>query len=420
MNFIKEKLTFQKRTKRNGSEPPPPPDQPTRAGSNPFSAPERTQSESSSSEEEASAPRQPPARSRAVAVSHADSPPALSKPKAVLITGSSSHTQQPSDANAPHTTVRQTTAPSPIAPTIAKPSTLAEKLKIVEAAVMADFKAADPTSDVRSKLAILEQPLTTQNESELEKLRSAVTAVGNTGVLKRDILQLISRSTYTNPITTGLKSKKTLDIFNTPEIFLNVKRLGDRFTLHPKLQDYLNNQKVGFVWLSNEAGHTGGGTTAGHGGAAVINNAVHLSPSVCTDPAFQQYTFHEIGHVSLQRWLTNDQTLPEDESKNPPRAKLSDLGKTFLDAWNVLRDPANKQYFFVPNDLGIGAKADRPDYLAGGFNEFCAESCMHMVLMPAELKTYVANLQQSNAPPAVKNAYASALTVLDQFERNFL
>jgi hypothetical protein len=32
----------------------------------------------------------------------------------------------------------------------------------------------------------------------------------------------------------------------------------------------------------------------------------------------------------------------------------------------------------------------------------------------------VANLQQSNAPPAVKNAYASALTVLDQFERNFL
>ncbi len=112
--------------------------------------------------------------------------------------------------------------------------------------------------------------------------------------------------------------------------------------------------------------------------------------------------------------------FPKPKRKIPPQAKLSDLGKTFYAAWNVLRDPNNQQFFFVPNNLGIGSKAARPGYLASGFNEFCAESLMHMVLMPADLKNYVTGLQQSNAPQAVKDAYASALTVLNEFERNFL
>jgi hypothetical protein len=236
------------------------------------------------------------------------------------------------------------------------------------------------------------------------------------------ILRSISRGSYDiNPNARGPSVTTALNVFNDFRTFSNNKRLGDRFALHPKLLQLLRDQKIEFKWLA--------AIDPTYGGAALIGNTINFDNDVSTDQEyFEQYAFHEIGHATLQRWLLKGVAVDENKAANPTADLLSADGLTFYNAWKALSGTATRKYLFVPPNLGIKGRADFPpmsrtereNYVGAKFSEFCAESCMHMVLMPEDLEDYVKSLQNGDAPQAVKDAYQSALGVLRKFQAQFL
>ena len=273
---------------------------------------------------------------------------------------------------------------------------------------------ADAVKNAKSQMDAIRQPVSSQPTGQLKTVLASFEGLSRTS--KFQILQLVSDGFYNiQPGAVGPLATSAMQAFRDPDVFVNVKTIGDTLALHPKLGQLMTDQKVKFQCLSPKAD--------AYGGAALLNNTIFFNDEVSKDTQhFAAYAFHEIGHATLQRWLTKGKAVTPDQAVNPTPDLLTPEGLTFYNAWKALNGKDTRQYLFVPADLGIGGGDDgtRQDYLAKGFNEFCAESFMHMILMPDDLKTFVDGLQKGNAPQAVKDAYKAALGILQKFQGQYL
>jgi hypothetical protein len=239
---------------------------------------------------------------------------------------------------------------------------------------------------------------------------------------KLAFLRLVSRDSFKIDVNAGAgaAARKGFELFNEARAVRNLKRIGDVFALHPKLHRFLKDQGVTFEWLSDPTGGQFRNLGGGFGGASLVGNKIHLERDTVFGAHLDEFAFHEIGHATLQRWLIKDKNWKPEGHTAPEADTLTDDGHEFYKAWVALKN--NKKYFFVNNGAGIGGgdAEKRQDYLAGGFNEFCAESCMQMILMPDALQQHVNNLKVSAAPKDVQDAYEKAMNVLVKFKTEYL
>ncbi len=202
--------------------------------------------------------------------------------------------------------------------------------------------------------------------------------------------------------------------------------LGGFLEMHPDFKDSLKS--VSFNFLSAEANKLGG---------LYQDNTVHIeadrgqqSPEV-----FMRLLLHEIGHATFQKMLLNvrDQPLGEDAAKDKPGkstevdelakelegriAPLNADGKALYDAWMTLKNNGGQNLFVV----GLGSVGDlkaRRDYQIGSFNEFCAETFMHVVNAGAAWKEHVQAMLENpegNVPEEHQQAWRTIVDVMDRY-----
>jgi hypothetical protein len=112
-----------------------------------------------------------------------------------------------------------------------------------------------------------------------------------------------------------------------------------------------------------------------------------------------------------------NQRLPENDRM---WNGMSDDAKELYRAWYKLRE--NKGEYMIGLDLGRKPNkkgtamdpAQRQEYQAGGFSEFCAESFMHLAM--GDLDRYEATIRTRNdVPPEVKQAWATTRRILHNY-----
>lgn len=106
-------------------------------------------------------------------------------------------------------------------------------------------------------------------------------------------VRLVSAGTFTG------SERRSLETFNSPRVMENLGAYGSFLRENPNLRTTLGEQGVGF-----EMGSTHG-LPGGMGGAAVIDDTIHVSDDVLmSDPEhFLRTAVHETGHASFQRLL---------------------------------------------------------------------------------------------------------------------
>jgi hypothetical protein len=199
----------------------------------------------------------------------------------------------------------------------------------------------------------------------------------------------------------------------------NIGVFGDFMKAHPGVGEILKTYHIGFEFRSTHS------QIKGFGGAAVINGRIHLSDAVIDLPQkyFMRTAVHEMGHGTLQNLLF---------AKKPGTGELearNEDGRTFLEAWTILKKPENNKYFFItdlddphrPGALSASYGEGRRGYLAGGVDEFTAESFMQVALERNGLNAHVnALLKDDKVPAEVKDAWKKAKGVLDEYSNQLL
>lgn len=104
---------------------------------------------------------------------------------------------------------------------------------------------------------------------------------------------------------------------------------------------------------------------------------------------------------------------------------LTEDGTAFYEAWKILRREEGRYMLGLAlSDEGSqSAKSPkgRQRYMAGSFNEFCAESFMYMALSKGALyRHYRRRRDDPNVPGDVKQALATAFRILEKYETRIL
>jgi hypothetical protein len=226
---------------------------------------------------------------------------------------------------------------------------------------------------------------------------------------KLAVLQLVSYGAWTNP---GVKAVSAA-AYSTGSM-KNLKNLGTLLKYHQKNTENLKVAGVTFELMSARM------DLLNMGGAAVINNVIHIHTSAMTEPweKFARLVVHEMGHATFQRALVRGEGLSDaanEGSAKPDEKALVEDGKLFYEAWQIIRQ--KPQYFYLTEMPDYGPKSkgkERQEYLRDKFTEFCAESFMHLGLHKEELQEHIGRI-----PPEagnVKQAWQSAMRVLLKYE----
>jgi hypothetical protein len=242
---------------------------------------------------------------------------------------------------------------------------------------------------------------------------------------------------------------------------------------HPEFLKFMQQRQLGFKFNSSEAKGIGGmyKRKGGPGGT------VHLDPVAGKEPPdiFLRAFIHEIGHGTFQQLLLKEkldsktskdgfiamraryavvtaalnQQIANDTIQGHQRkqrdmgavaqlapllseqahleellpqeeAKFTRDGKKMYDAWQILR--ANQGQHMLGVDLGKVASAEqRKGYQAATFEEFCAESFMHVVKEPGALTDHVQALgANGQTPPNVMQAWVTTLGILIKYRELIL
>jgi hypothetical protein len=234
------------------------------------------------------------------------------------------------------------------------------------------------------------------------------------------ILQLLSHGAWAHTRTERRLALPIWAAFNTPPVWRNLAGLGDFLRTNPNVVANLKAAGVGWEFMSKHQ------FIEGFGGAAVIKERIHIHSDILGmgDPeGFKKMAIHEAGHATFQRILITGEgwTDAANRGDEPPAERsLEPDGRTFYEAWRVLR--RQPRFFFVtdmpggrPEATGMGRK----NYLAEQFQEFCADSFMHMALRKDQLEAHVKRLPFT-AGADVKSAWRSALSILLKYEPQIL
>lgn len=237
---------------------------------------------------------------------------------------------------------------------------------------------------------------------------------------------------------------------------------------YPHFLTFIQQRRLGFKFNSREAKGIGGMYTR----AGSPGGTVHLDPVAGKEPpdVFLRAFIHEIGHGTFQQLLIKEELDPTttkqglaavraqhaqvdalinaqvtadatpggqrrrgnmgavaqlapllsqqaslEELLKKEEAKFTVDGKTFYEAWAVLR--ANQGEHMLGVDMGkVDTAQNRKDYQAKTFTEFCAESFMHVVKEPEKLTAHVQNLEANPlTPPEVIRAWTDVFGILIKY-----
>jgi len=217
---------------------------------------------------------------------------------------------------------------------------------------------------------------------------------------------------------------------NSPYTMLSGINLGQASALstfleiHPQFVAVVRQAKTGFK--------LGDKNFEKAGGMFMNDKTVHVRSMKGFTPdspqVFMRLLLHEIGHAIFQRMLFKDPQvkLAQSASKDAAAQDLQDTfdrrtdpltadGKDLYGAWMVLR--ANGGYHMFAVDIAdIGNVASRQAYQAATFEEFCAESFMHLALEQTALRQHIQNIASGTAPQNVKAAWATVERILLKYK----
>jgi hypothetical protein len=234
---------------------------------------------------------------------------------------------------------------------------------------------------------------------------------------------------------------------------------------HPEFMTYLKQQKIKTIFNANKAKGMGG--MYGDGTISIEEKVGKESKDV-----FLRTLIHEMGHATFQQLLLKDH-LSDDVSKGEQGnladtlnttniqvnllmqqnvglpgqrtnvrniqpvqqqstqlgqrvdqklhleeelAKFSDDGLQFYNAWLVLRQDDGR--YLLGMDLGsVMSSEGRKPYQAERFEEFCAESFMHIAKEEGALSQHIKSLQENDeAPGEVKHAWDQVWVILQHYK----
>ncbi|MGD9932219.1 MAG: hypothetical protein AB7T37_00730 [Dehalococcoidia bacterium] len=205
--------------------------------------------------------------------------------------------------------------------------------------------------------------------------------------------------------------------------------LAGFLNMHPDFKNQLKGVKFKFGSEAFEVKNLGGLFTR--------DNTVHIEPQ--DDPeAFMKLLLHELGHATFQKMLLEDPSaaLGEAAAKDTPagpeealqsvdkvleqRTKpLNDDGKKLYDAWRALKAAGATSLFAVR--IGERGEQDRREYQAANFNEFCAETFMHVARdQDAWLAHIGAIVGDADMPNAIKDAWKAVRDILAKYAESIL
>ncbi|MFL5909960.1 MAG: hypothetical protein ACJ768_05255 [Gaiellaceae bacterium] len=230
------------------------------------------------------------------------------------------------------------------------------------------------------------------------------------------------------------------------------RRLHEFLENNRSLKDYINRSRIKYAFGSQFA--------ANYGGGVFLDGTIYMEP-LDTESAetFLRLVVHETGHATFQRAvvphdLWADRTIPEswdkgmvyelmaerrrleDDSDPSTHAdRIAEIGELlakerFDDIWKGLGQDARKLYeawgilrarngeHLLGVDLGTGRnQAQRRDYQAKTFSEFCAESFMHVATREIQAHYQHITTDQS-VPPEARRAWETAIKILDSHVRD--
>jgi hypothetical protein len=157
-------------------------------------------------------------------------------------------------------------------------------------------------------------------------------------------------------------------------------------------------------------------------GGKYEGGVVHVEAGKQGDPtAFMRLLIHEIGHATFQKKLLQDTRKPLSDTAAKGNANqeiitiLNQDGQKFYAAWQVLR-AANGSGMHGLGIDSVGDPAQRRAYQAGNFNEFCAETFMHVAMDPAGWAAHVAQQIQMTQDENVRTAWNMVRTVVGKYK----
>ena len=201
----------------------------------------------------------------------------------------------------------------------------------------------------------------------------------------------------------------------------NLEALKDLFRQYPDLPRLLRERGTKIHLAGTAIGLSGLG-------GMFTNNEIHLEGRVGFEPRahFLRTLVHEMGHATFQQSLirsplareTSKAQVAEGAIADEERAKLSSDGQALYRAWRVLRGEGGRQLHGVDVlDEGGFRADDRRTYQAATFEEFCAESFMHMAVEEESLRAHIEKLRrQPDTPADVMAAWDCVWSILQQYK----
>ncbi len=250
----------------------------------------------------------------------------------------------------------------------------------------------------------------------------------------------------------------------------NALAFNQFMTANPQFGPTLKTQKLAFKFGSREAKGLGGmyARQQGEGGTVHLEGKVGAE----TPDVFMRTLVHEIGHGTFQQLLLKDQLSAKtskgklgdlrarhqqilasldalsaadaapvggrravnltggmaqmapllsekdtiERELKTELAKFTDDGKVFYDAWEILRQ--NNGQHLLGVDLGsVATAASRKTYQADTFEEFCAESFMHLAVEGTQLQQHIAAIDADpGIAPAIKQAWHQIEQILEKYK----